>query len=239
MAVMRDCLNDGTRSTMLNYVLTDETIVVVGGINAWGDAPVEIWYYDVNSSATHDGETVIKPSSVMGNGRFLRLIDPVPVGVLTQFAGSTAPVGYLLCDGSAISRTTYSRLFSVLSTVYGVGDGSTTFNLPDLRQRFPMGVAASGTGNSLGATGGNIDHSHTINPPTTNTSSDGAHNHGGVTGVPSTTVQATILAGGAASTTHTHSIFSDGSHTHSVDISQFDSGNSNPPFISLNYIIKY
>lgn len=59
----------------------------------------------------------------------------VPVGSIFPYAGATAPTNYLLCYGQAISRATYSVLFSILSTTYGVGDGSTTFNLPDLRGR--------------------------------------------------------------------------------------------------------
>lgn len=61
-------------------------------------------------------------------------------GTIQMFGSSSAPTGFLNCDGSAISRTTYSGLFSVLSTSYGVGDGSTTFNIPDLRSAFPLGV---------------------------------------------------------------------------------------------------
>ncbi len=94
--------------------------------------------------------------------------DPLPAGVTLPYGGTTAPPGYLLCDGSAVSRTTYAVLFTILSTTYGVGDGSTTFNLPDLRQRFPMGKAVSGTGSTLGGTGGAIDHTHTVTPATLN-----------------------------------------------------------------------
>lgn len=65
-----------------------------------------------------------------------------PVGALTPFAGSTPPAGYLACDGSAVSRTTYSALFAVIGTTYGVGDGSTTFNLPDARGVFLRGVGS-------------------------------------------------------------------------------------------------
>lgn len=90
--------------------------------------------------------------------------DPLPPGVTLPYGGTSAPPGYLLCDGSAVSRTTYATLFTILSTTYGVGDGSTTFNLPDLRQRFPMGKATSGTGSTLGGTGGAIDHTHTVTP---------------------------------------------------------------------------
>lgn len=55
--------------------------------------------------------------------------------MVSDFAGTSAPTGWLLCDGTAVSRTTYAALFAVISTVYGVGDGSTTFNLPDGRGR--------------------------------------------------------------------------------------------------------
>jgi microcystin-dependent protein len=87
----------------------------------------------------------------------------LPSGVIVQFGGSAAPSGWTLCDGTAISRATFAGLFAVLGTTYGVGNGTTTFNVPDLRQRFPMGKAASGTGATLGATGGAIDLAHTHN----------------------------------------------------------------------------
>jgi microcystin-dependent protein len=85
----------------------------------------------------------------------------VPTGAVLPFAGPSAPGGFLLCNGAAVSRTTYAALWNAISSTFGPGDGSTTFNLPDLRQRFPLGVAASGTGNDLGETGGAIDHTHT------------------------------------------------------------------------------
>lgn len=63
----------------------------------------------------------------------------VPAGTILPFGGATAPAGWLLCDGSAVSRTTYAALFSSISTAWGYGDNSTTFNLPDMRGRFPRG----------------------------------------------------------------------------------------------------
>lgn len=60
-------------------------------------------------------------------------------GMISPYAGASAPAGFLLCDGSAVSRTTYAALFSIISTTYGVGDGSTTFNLPNLQGRIPVG----------------------------------------------------------------------------------------------------
>lgn len=71
-----------------------------------------------------------------------------PAGTILAYGASSPPTGYLACDGSAVSRTTYATLFGVLGTTWGVGDGSTTFNLPDLRGRAPIG---SGTGSGLTA----------------------------------------------------------------------------------------
>jgi microcystin-dependent protein len=64
------------------------------------------------------------------------------VGVVLPYAGSSAPTGFLLCDGSAVSRSTYADLFDVIGTIYGAGNESTTFNLPDLRDRTPIGAGA-------------------------------------------------------------------------------------------------
>ena len=63
----------------------------------------------------------------------------MPSGSIIVFAGSSSPTGFLICDGSAVSRTTYADLFAIVSTTYGLGDGSNTFNLPDLRERVIAG----------------------------------------------------------------------------------------------------
>lgn len=82
-----------------------------------------------------------------------------PTGSISMFAGSTAPNGYLLCDGSAISRTTYAGLYAVIGTTYGTGDGSTTFNLPNLKGKVPVGQDTSDTSfDALGETGGEKTH---------------------------------------------------------------------------------
>lgn len=101
----------------------------------------------------------------------------IPVGAINAYAGSIAPAGWLLCDGAAISREIYASLFAVIGTTYGVGDGSTSFNLPDLRGRIvagkdDMGGVAAGRltagsaagldGAVLGAAGGNQQHQLTI-----------------------------------------------------------------------------
>ena len=69
----------------------------------------------------------------------------VPSGTLHQWPTATAPNGYLLCQGQAISRSQFANLFAAIGTLYGAGDGSTTFNLPDLQGRVPVGRSSSGT----------------------------------------------------------------------------------------------
>ena len=72
--------------------------------------------------------------------------DSTIIGSITAYAGSTAPSGYLMCDGSAISRTDYADLFAVIGTTYGNGDGSTTFNIPDCRESALVGIGTRGSG---------------------------------------------------------------------------------------------
>lgn len=89
----------------------------------------------------------------------------VPTGSIAMYGGTSAPSGWLLCDGSAVSRSTYSALFTAISTNFGVGDGSTTFNVPDLRSRSPLGTGqGSGLSNrALAATLGEENHQLTVN----------------------------------------------------------------------------
>jgi microcystin-dependent protein len=79
----------------------------------------------------------------------------VPTGVIEMYGGTTAPGGWLLCDGSAVDRIAYASLFAVLGTTYGVGDGSTTFNLPDFTNKFARG-------NTPGTGGGSDTHTHPL-----------------------------------------------------------------------------
>jgi len=84
-----------------------------------------------------------------------------PVGSVQMWLTNSAPTGWLLCDGSAVSRATYSELFALVSTTFGAGDGSTTFNLPDMRQRIPIGRHSGVTAlDTIGETQGSWDHTH-------------------------------------------------------------------------------
>lgn len=192
----------------------------------------EIWLTEHNEDGTHRSAE--------------RTLNFVPVGSGQLWFTGTAPSGWVLCDGSQVSRLTYKSLFDVITTTYGAGDGSTTFNVPDLRQRFPLGKANAGTGASLAGTGGAIDHTHTggtVSGSTGSTSpgfsgsssSDGSHTHtvSGTSGAGSahnhtTAVSVELTAGSGTfainslnnESAHTHSFSatssSDGSHTHSV-----------------------
>lgn len=77
----------------------------------------------------------------------LNNITPEKVGTIKAYGGSTAPVGWLICDGSAISRELYAELFGVIGTTYGAGDGSTTFNIPN--GVIPVGSVAPAKGNGI------------------------------------------------------------------------------------------
>lgn len=88
--------------------------------------------------------------------------DSVQPGTIHEYAGATAPAGYLMADGSAVSRTTYARLFAVIGTTFGVGDGSTTFNLPNRKGRVGVGRDSGQTEfDTLGETGGAKTHTLT------------------------------------------------------------------------------
>ena len=113
--------------------------------------------------------------------------DGVPVGVGMDYFGTTAPENWMFADGSAISRTTYASLFAILGTTYGEGDGETTFNLPDKRERVTvmykenstMGTT-SATFGTMGAKGGEDTHtlivgeipSHSHTVPKVSTAAD-------------------------------------------------------------------
>ncbi len=115
--------------------------------------------------------------------RMMRSVIPAGVGPI-PFSGSVAPDGWLMCYGQAVSRTVYAALFAVIGTAFGAGDGSTTFNLPDMRGRFPLGKDNMGgtsanrvtatQADNLGQGSGVESHSHTINEHTHSLSS---HTH--------------------------------------------------------------
>jgi microcystin-dependent protein len=106
----------------------------------------------------------------------------VPTGTILDFAGATAPAGYMVCDGSAVSRTTFAALFAVIGTVWGAGDGTNTFNLPDFRRRTTIGAGGTqtfGPATTVGSIGGVEGATLSVAnlASHTHTHTDGAHQH--------------------------------------------------------------
>jgi microcystin-dependent protein len=177
------------------------------------------------------------------NWHYINPTSNEPVGAVSDFAGSSLPAGWFLCDGSAVSRTTYSALYAVIGTTYGIGDGSLTFNLPDCRGRVTVGAgtgagltaralaATFGEENHLVSSGEMASHTHTINDP--------SHKHGGyyfqvaLGGEPTSDPYSPVTPAGNLRTT---------TATTGITISNSGGGgvhNNIQPAIVLNKIIKY
>lgn len=95
-------------------------------------------------------------------------------GAIYMYAGSVAPTGFLMCDGSAVSRTTYANLYAAIGDLYGAGDGSTTFNLPDLSGRVVIGADSN---HALASSGGEETHSLTSSEIPSHTHTVPSHTH--------------------------------------------------------------
>ncbi|MBA4387355.1 MAG: hypothetical protein C0404_05200 [Verrucomicrobia bacterium] len=189
--------------------------------------------------------------------------DGVPPGSIMAYAGTNVPSGWLLCNGAAVSRVAYTNLFATLGTNYGAGDGSTTFNLPNMKTRLASGMdTGDASFTALGRTGGaktNVlavtnmpTHAHLVTTPATNVTvaAGGAHTHdyqvsddtpfGGWAQWPDT-------VDGGAGQLLTKPTDASGSHTHTVDIPPSTSGpaggngahNNIQPYVVVNYIVKY
>jgi microcystin-dependent protein len=159
-----------------------------------------------------------------------------PSGALIMWPTGSAPIGWLLCNGAPVSRTTYAALFAVIGTTFGAGDTTTTFNLPDYRDRMPIG--ANTIAASVGATGGSKDaivvsHTHTA------TVTDPGHIH-------SVEVDLAFVNGasinGVRTTGTTSSAYINAAFT-GISVSNSTEGSSGtnanmPPYLGINFIIK-
>lgn len=166
-----------------------------------------------------------------------------PVGTIIMYGASASPTNWLSCNGDAVSRTTYATLFGIIGTTYGTGDGSTTFNLPDLRSRMPVGIGDGGaalTDRSLGDTGGeeNVTLTESQLP---------AHNHWqgdfGENGFNFTGNGIETRTSGWAGRSRTDFAGAHGQTT-IAQLSTQDAGggsahNNLPPFLAINFLIKY
>ena len=138
------------------YYNTTDNKIYTATSNDWANpqTPIENIFYiilETQNIYTYDdeNETLVSVGGGAGGG------DSAPIGQVSMYAGSTAPNGFLMCDGSAVSRTTYSDLYNVIGTTYGTGDGSTTFNLPNIKGRVVVMIDSNDTDfDTLGETGG-------------------------------------------------------------------------------------
>jgi microcystin-dependent protein len=150
-----------------------------------------------------------------------------PTGAVTAFAGATAPTNWLLCDGAAVSRTTYAALFALIGSTYGAGNGTTTFNLPNLKGRIPVGLDSTQTEfDTRGETGGAKTHTLT-------TAEMPSHAHGIQRNNQAATSVAADASGLFQLVANTGAGYSN---------TQTDGGgaahNNLQPYLVLNYIIK-
>lgn len=158
----------------------------------------------------------------------------VPAGTIITFAAATAPTWYLKANGALLSRTTYAALFASIGTTFGIGDGSTTFALPDLRGYFPRGWddgRGIDTSRVFGSVQQDVYGSHTH---TGSTNSTGAHTHNISTGE---AVGSWGVSWGATGSTRNTEYSGDHSHTVTVDAS--GGSETRPKNIALLYCIKY
>jgi microcystin-dependent protein len=170
----------------------------------------------------------------------------VPVGTIIMYSGATTPTGYLYCDGTLVSTTTYSQLFSVIGTKYGSGTG--TFAVPNFKEKFPLGASnmttllsalSTTTGGTFGITLGNLPahgHSAQFVPGATTTSG---------TAVVTLGYQSTEVGGGQQTTvnrnlTHTTAgLTFTAAGTVTVQQSANPTSQYYPPFTTINYFIKF
>ena len=106
--------------------------------------------FKVRNTSTGEKDEVMLKTTVEQVEGLDKMTGFNPTGTIIAFAGNTLPDGYLLCDGSQVSRTTYKKLFDVIGVTYGEGDGSTTFTLPNLIDRFLEGSSAAGSYHAAG-----------------------------------------------------------------------------------------
>jgi microcystin-dependent protein len=245
--------SSGTGVTVPNGVTTT---VYCDGTNVYAANNGTIGDFAITGNAAVSGN-----ATVTGNLTVTGTSNVVPAGSLLMWPTGSAPSGYLLCNGAAVSRTTYAALFAVIGTTFGAGDTTTTFNLPDYRNRMPIGA---GTTAALAGTGGSADaitvaHTHTFsatsgtmnsNTTHTHTASDSGHQHsvgdtvdfrGAGVGTLGTRGGSTLTGFGYANISVSSTNID---HTHAVSGTTASTGSSGtnanlPPYLGINFVIKH
>lgn len=184
-------------------------------------------------------------------------VPTVPTGTIFGYGGSTTPSGWLLCDGSEISRTDYANLYDVINTTYGNGDNTNTFNVPDLRRKIPVGatgvIASYGNVNdinfNLGKSRGEEAHTMIVNELALHSHAvnDGGHTHNlTLLGLYNNAEDQTLITyvgnnqggGGGDRTPTTNEIAATGVGITLNATGAGNAYNNTPEYVTLNYIIK-
>lgn len=167
----KDALSTGNSAKIVKGTEIDDELVAISGAVASKADKASPTFTGTPAAPTASSGTsttqIATTAFAMGAAALV-----MPSGAMLQWPTASAPTGFLLCTGAAVSRTIYAALFAVIGTTFGAGDGTTTFNLPDFDNRFAVGA---GDLYAVGATGGSKDavvvtHNHTLTDPT--------HTHG-------------------------------------------------------------
>jgi microcystin-dependent protein len=187
--------------------------------------------------------TVLTAASGEATGLKWETPATTPAGAITMYGAAAAPSGWLLCDGAAVSRTTYAGLFAVVGETYGAGDSSTTFNVPNLKGKFPVGLnAAEGEFDALAETGGEKTHTLTEAELASHNHTQNAHYHSVGRGA-TAGAEANYLATSSGSSTDYTSPFTTGCKALDATATNNTAGSGTahqnlPPYITLQFIIK-
>ncbi|HEU0115396.1 MAG TPA: tail fiber protein [Thermomicrobiales bacterium] len=218
-----------------------------------GGAPTRLGLGSAGAVLQSDGMDAVWGAAPSGGGEGAAL----PTGSIVAYAAATPPSGWLLCDGSAVERTAFAALFAAIGTNYGVGDGSTTFNLPNLKGRLPVGrdagqsefdvLGESGGAKSVtltAAQSGSPAHGHGVGSLAT--AAAGSHSHtfgvktnasggGGASVLENVDSDATTFTT-AATGSHTHGL--SGSVANNAAAGAVQAHDNLPPYLTLNFLIK-
>lgn len=225
----KDALSTGNPAKIVKGTEIDDELVAISGAIASKADKASPTFTGTPAAPTASSGTsttqIATTAFAMGAASLV-----VPAGAMLQWPTATAPTGFLVCTGAAVSRTIYAALFAVIGTTFGAGDGTTTFNLPDFDNRFAVGA---GDLYAVGATGGSKD---AVTVSHTHTATDSGHTHS-EEGYGSVSDGAdSFTAGGSAGVSKTT-----GTGTANITVASAGESGTNknlPPYLSIYFIIK-